>query len=118
MPGMAGYNSVNPMGTTMAPGYYYAGTGGLPYATGATTGYSSTYVSPNYYTEGYVVPPQRGVVVQPRRGFFGGAFRRNRVVYSSSPYGNANGYSGYGYNNGATYSGYNTTGYTTTTSPY
>ena len=39
MPGMAGYNSVNPMGTTMAPGYYYAGTAGMPYATSTTPGY-------------------------------------------------------------------------------
>jgi len=43
MPGMAGYNDINPMATTMAPGYYYAGTGGMPYATYNTPGYSSMY---------------------------------------------------------------------------
>ncbi len=119
MPGMAGYNSVNPMATTMAPGYYYAGTAGLPYATGASTGYSTTYVAPNYYTQGYVP--------QSRRGLFG-LRRRNRVVYTTSPYG-TNYYSNttYGYNNGMTYNngygngwsspGYNTTGYTTVTTP-
>ncbi len=117
MPGMAGYNSINPMGTTMAPGYYYAGTAGMPYATGATTGYSNTYVSPNYYSQGYVM--------RPRRGLFGR--RRNRVVYTASPY--ATPYYGnttYGSNNGMTYNGpsngwsspgYNTTGYTTVTAP-
>ncbi len=100
MPGMAGYNSVNPMGTTMTPGYYYAGTAGMPYTTGATTGYSSMYVTPGYYT----TQPQT-YSVQQRRGLFGGMFRRrNRVVYSSSPYGT------YPY-------GYTTTGYTTYTTP-
>ncbi|MHB1562294.1 MAG: hypothetical protein ACYC61_33045, partial [Isosphaeraceae bacterium] len=90
MPGMAGYNSINPMATTMAPGYYYAGTAGMPYATGASTGYSNTYVAPNYYTPGYVA--------QPRRGLFG-MRRRNRVVYTTSPYGtNYYGNTTYGYN--------------------
>jgi hypothetical protein len=89
MPGIAGYNSVNPMGTTMTPGSNYAGTAGVPYTTGATTGYSSMYVTPGYYT----TQPQT-YQVQQRRGLFGGLFRRrNRVVYSTSPYGyNATGY--------------------------
>lgn len=118
MPGMAGYNSVNPMATTMAPGYYYAGTAGLPYGTSASTGYSTTYVAPNYDTQGYVV--------RPRRGLFG-MRRRNRVVYTTSPYGtNSYGNTTYGYNNGMTSNGYgngwsspgyNTTGYTTVTTP-
>jgi hypothetical protein len=83
MPGMAGYNSVNPMGTTMAPGYYYAGTAGMPYATSPTRGYSSMYVTPGYYN----TQPQT-YTVQQRRGLFGGMFRRrNRVVYTTSPYG-------------------------------
>lgn len=117
MPGMAGYNSVNPMGTTMAPGYYYAGTAGMPDAAGATTGYSNTYVSPNYYSQGYVM--------RPRRGLFGR--RRNRVVYTASPYatpyygnttyGSNNGMTYNGYSNGWSSPGYNTTGYTTVTTP-
>jgi hypothetical protein len=95
MPGIAGYNSVNPMGTTMVPGNYYTGTAGTPYTTGATTGYSSMYVTPGYYT----AQPQT-YQVQQRRGLFGGMFRRrNRVVYPASPY------------------GYTTTGYTTYTTP-
>jgi hypothetical protein len=56
MPGMAGYNDINPMATTMAPGYYYAGTGGMPYATYNTPGYSSMYGDGypyNGYASGY-----------------------------------------------------------------
>jgi len=72
MPGMAGYNNVNPMGTTMAPGYYYAGTAGTPYTTYNTPGYGNT----GYYsTQPYAVQ---------RRGLFG---RRNRITYPASPYG-------------------------------
>lgn len=106
MPGMVGYNSVNPMSTTMAPSYYYARSAGLPYATynssvynnaggapmtyGATTAYPSTVMSPGY-----------NATIQPqyrRRGLFG---RRNRVFYRSTPYRYYydtpyNGYSTYG----------------------
>jgi len=110
MPGMGGYNSVNPMATTMAPGYYYAGTAGMPYATynqgysgtspygyGPTTAYPGTYMSPGYNATGYTVQ---------RRGLFG---RRNRIVYPASPYR----YSTYGT---TTYSNYpGTSGYGTTT---
>jgi hypothetical protein len=71
MPGMTGYNSVNPMGTTMAPGYYYAGTAGTPYTTS----------TPAYGTNGYSTA--QPYMVQ-RRGLFG---RRNRIVYPASPYG-------------------------------
>ena len=99
-PGVAGYNSVNPMATTMTPGSYYPGTTGTTYATGATTGYSSMYVTPGYYT----TQPQT-YTVQQRRGLFGGMFRRrNRVAYPASPYVT----SPYGYT---------TTGYTTATAP-
>jgi hypothetical protein len=115
MPGMAGYNSVNPMATTMAPGYYYAGTAGMPYATGTTTGYAPTYGNTGYYTAqpyGYTVPQ--------RRGLFGGLFRRrNRVAYPATTLTNPFGSSPAGY------SGYYTTTYTTapgtyyySTSPY
>lgn len=109
MPGMNGYNSVNPMATTMAPGYYYAGTAGMPYATYNTPNYSS------YGTTGYNAAPTQGYVVQ-RRGLFG---RRNRVVYPSSPYG-SNAYGSYpsGYSNYGTTTYYSTPGssnYGTTT---
>ena len=79
---------------TLIHEHYYAGTAGTPYARGATTGYSSMYVTPGYYTT------QPGTyAVQQRRGLFGGIFRRrNRVVYPSTPYG----YTTSGYN---TYSG-------------
>jgi hypothetical protein len=89
MPGMRGYNSVNPMATTMAPGYYYAGTAGTPYA---TTGYAPMSTTPGYYTTqpyGYTVPQ--------RRGLFGGLFRRNRVTYPVTNYGNPYGTTPYGY---------------------
>jgi hypothetical protein len=100
MPGMAGYNSVNPMGTTMAPPYYYAGSAGMPYATYNTPGYSSMYVTPGSYT----VQPQT-YTVQQRRGLFGGLFRRRgRVAYPASPY---------GYTYGSYPSGYTTYGTTT-----
>jgi hypothetical protein len=108
MPGMAGYNAVNPMATTMAPSYYYAGTGGMPYATYNTPGYSSMYGTPGYYnTQG------RSYTFQPRRGLFG---RRNRVVYPASPYGTTT-YSPYGYSPYAntTYSPYGYSTYSTTT---
>jgi hypothetical protein len=99
-PGVAGYNSVNPMATTMTPGSFYPGTTGTTYATGATTGYSSMYVTPGYYT----TQPQT-YTVQQRRGLLGGMFRRrNRVAYPASPYVT----SPYGYT---------TTGYTTATAP-
>ncbi len=110
MPGMETYNAVNPMGTTMTPGYYYAGTAGLPYATynapgysgynampyayGATTAYPTTYMVPRY--------------TPTRRGLFG---RRNRVVYPASPYG------GYNSSYGSYPSGYTTYGNTTYTTP-
>jgi hypothetical protein len=115
MPGMAGYNSVNPMGTTMAPGYYYAGTAGMPYATGATTGYSSMYVAPGYYS----TQPQT-YTVQQRRGLFGGLFRRrNRVVYSSGPYGTTYGTAPSGYTTTSGYYPATTPGtYYYTPSPY
>jgi hypothetical protein len=109
MPGMAGYNAVNPMATTMAPGYYYAGTGGMPYATYNTPGYSSMYVTPGYY------PTQvQNYTVRPRRGLFG---RRNRVVYPASPYGTTYGSSPYGYNTygSTTYSPYGYSTNSTTT---
>jgi hypothetical protein len=100
MPGMAGYNSVNPMATTMAPGYYYAGTGGMPYATYNTPGYAPTYSTTGYYpTQPY------GYTAQPRRGLFGGMFRRrNRVTYPATTY---------GYPYGTTPSGYTTYSNTT-----
>jgi hypothetical protein len=103
MPGMNGYNAVNPMATTMAPGYYYADTAGMPYATSNTPTYSP------YGTTGYYTAPTQGYVVQ-RRGLFG---RRNRVVYSGSPYG-TNAYGSYpsGYTN------YGTTTYYTTPGTY
>jgi len=109
MPGMAGYNAVNPMATTMAPSYYYAGTGGMPYATYNTPGSSSGYVTPGYY--GTQV---QNYTVRPRRGLFG---RRNRVVYPASPYGNAYGTSPYGYNTygNTTYSPYGYSSYSNTT---
>jgi PDZ domain len=55
MLGVAGYNSVNPMGTTMAPGYYYANTAGMPYATyNNTPGYGYPYYGyGNAYGYGY-----------------------------------------------------------------
>lgn len=123
MPGMGGYNSVNPMGTTMAPGYYYAGSAGLPYATyntpgnpagtampyayGATTAYPTTYMN-----RGYGGAPAQGYSM-PRRGLFG---RRNRVVYPASPYGSNNNYGSYpsGY---TTYGAPGTYGNTTYTTP-
>jgi hypothetical protein len=109
MPGMAGYNAVNPMATTMAPGYYYAGTAGMPYATYNTPGYSSMYVTPGAYNT--QVQPY---AVRPRRGLFG---RRNRVAYPASPYGSSYGTSPYGYNTygNTTYSPYGNSTYSTTT---
>ena len=100
MPGMSGYNSVNPMATTMAPGYYYAGTAGMP---------STTYSSPGYITPGYH-GTQTGPYVVQRRGLFG---RRNRIVYPSSPYG----YTTYG-TNPSGYTTYGTTTYYTTPGAY
>jgi hypothetical protein len=103
MPGMAGFNSVNPMGTTMAPGYYYAGTGGMPYATSNTAGYTPT----NGNTGSYTRQPF-GNMFQQRRGLFGGLFRRrNRVSYPATTFGSPLGTTPYGY---TTYS--NTTYYT------
>ncbi len=78
VPGM-GYNTVNPMGTTMAPGTYYSGAGYTPYGVPTTT-YSSMYVTP-----GFTTPIQTYSTV-PRRGLFGGMFRRNRQVYTTAPY--------------------------------
>jgi hypothetical protein len=100
MPGMTGYNTVNPMGTTMAPGYYYAGTAGMPYATYNTPG----YVTPGSYST------QTGPYVVQRRGLFG---RRNRIVYPASPYG----YTTYG-TNPSGYTTYGTTTYYTTPGAY
>jgi hypothetical protein len=100
MPGMSGYNSVNPMATTMAPGYYYAGTAGMP---------STTYNSPGYVTPGYY-GTQTGPYVVQRRGLFG---RRNRIVYPASPYG----YTTYGANPSG-YTTYGTTTYYTTPGAY
>jgi hypothetical protein len=89
MPGMVGYDSVNPMGTTMAPGYYYAGTAGMPYATYNNTpgygypyygGYGSGNGYPNYsnyaapsvggtYSSAYVAPASSAAnTVMPARG--------------------------------------------------
>jgi hypothetical protein len=99
MPGMAGYNAVNPMATTLAPGYNYAGTAGMPYATGTTTGNSPAYGAPGYYT----MQPQTYPVRQ-RRGLFG-FWRRNRVAYPASPSG--------AMTYGTTPSGYATYGTTT-----
>jgi hypothetical protein len=80
VPGM-GSNTVNPMGTTMAPGTYSSGAGLRPYGTPTTT-YSSMYVTPGYYTT-----PTPTYVTRPRRGLFGGLFRRgNRQVYTTAPY--------------------------------
>jgi hypothetical protein len=108
MPGMAGYNSVNPMATTMAPGYYYAGTAGMPYATYNTPGYAPTYGNTAYYTT-----QPYGSTVQQRRGLFGGLFRRrNRVTYPATTYGSPYGTTPYGY------SGYTTTTYYTAPGTY
>jgi hypothetical protein len=111
MPGMAGYNAVNPMATTMAPGYYYAGTGGTPYAT-----YNTTAYSPNYVTPGSYGTQVQNYTARPRRGLFGFG-RRNRVVYPASPYGSNYGTSPYGYNayGNTTYSPYGYSTYSTTT---
>jgi hypothetical protein len=73
MPGMAGYNDINPMATTMAPGYYYAGTGGMPYATYNTPGYSSMYGSGYPYPGsasgyGYGVPYDATAYAAPGAG--------------------------------------------------
>lgn len=100
MPGMEGYNSVNPMATTMAPSYYYAGTAGMPYATYNTPG----YVTPGTYST------TTGPYVVQRRGLFG---RRNRVAYPASPYG----YTTYG-TTPSGYTTYGTTTYSTTPGTY
>jgi hypothetical protein len=95
MPGMAGYNAMNPMGTTMAPSYY-AGTTGMPYATSNTPGYAGTAGMPSayrattayprtYMNPGYSAAQIQGYPVQ-RRGLFG---RRNRIAYPASPYANS-----------------------------
>jgi len=77
MPGMTGYNSVNPMGTTMVPGYYYAGTAGMPYATYNNTPgygypYDSNYAAPGVgvtYTSPSVAPTGSAPnTVMPSRG--------------------------------------------------
>lgn len=108
MPGMTGYNSVNPMATTMAPGYYYAGTAGMPYA---TRGYNSMYVTPGNY---YVTQPGTYPVRQ-RRGLLGGLFRRrNRVAYPATTYGTTP----YGYTTYGTTTYTAPTTYTYTTAPY
>jgi hypothetical protein len=101
MPGMTGYNSVNPMATTMAPGYYYAGTAGMPYATYGTPAYSSGLGYPGYNTM-----PVQNFSGRMRRGLFG---RRNRVAYPAVPYG----YNTYGnaYSSPYSYSTYGTTTY-------
>jgi hypothetical protein len=115
MPGMGGYNGVNPMGTTMAPSYYYAGTAGMPYATynspgmygagGAPSPYGATTAYPNsYITPGYNATQVQGYTYQ-RRGLFG---RRNRVVYPANTYGATT----YGTYPGTTYRAY-PSGYTT-----
>jgi hypothetical protein len=110
MPGMSGYNSVNPMATTMAPGYYYAGTAGMP---------STTYNSPGYVTPGYY-GTQTGPYVVQRRGLFG---RRNRIVYPASPYGSTtygtspSGYTTYGTPTYSTTPGAYTYGTTTYSTP-
>jgi hypothetical protein len=127
MPGMTGYNDINPMATTMAPGYYYAGTGGMPYATYNTPGYSSMYVTPGSYntqvppSSMYVTPGSYNTqvppyAVRPRRDLVGSG-RRNRVVYPASPYGSGYGTSPYGYNTygNTPYSPYGYSTYGTTT---
>jgi hypothetical protein len=109
MPGMAGYNTVNPMGTTMSPPYYYAGSAGMPYATYNTPGYTGAAGAPSMYgpttayPSGYITPGTNVTQFQnyrfQRRGLFG---RRNRVVYPASPYGSSSygsypsGYTTYG----------------------
>ncbi len=110
MPGMVGYNSVNPMGTTMAPPYYYAGSAGMPYATYSNPGYASGYAYPAYTNTTYQTYP-----VRQRRGLFGFG-RRNRVVYPASPYG-YNTYSN-GANSPYGYSTYGTTTYYSTPGSY
>ncbi len=109
MPGMGTYNAVNPMGTTMAPGYYYAGTAGLPYATYNAPGYSGNNVMPYAYgaTTAYPTTYMAPRYTPTRRGLFG---RRNRVVYPASPYGYNNSYGSYP-------SGYTTYSSTTYTTP-
>jgi len=116
MPGMAGYNAVNPMPTTMAPGYYYADTAGMPYATynnqgagNSPYGYGPTTAYPSTYAPGTYVGGAPGYVVQ-RRGLFG---RRSRVAYPAGTYG----YSGYG-TSPSGYSTYGTTTYSTTPGTY
>jgi hypothetical protein len=108
MPGMAGYNNVNPMGTTMAPSYYYAGTAGMPYATYPNAGYASGTAYPGYTTTTY-----QNYSVRPRRGLFG---RRGRVVYPATPSGYTMYSNGYSYPYG--YSSYGTTTYYSTPGAY
>jgi hypothetical protein len=108
MPGMAGYNNVNPMGTTMVPPYYYAGTAGMPYPTYSNPGYNAGYTNPGYTTTTY-----QSYNVRPRRGLFG---RRNRVAYPATPYG-YNMYSN-GYSSPYGYSSYGTTTYHSTPGAY
>ena len=70
-----GYSSVNPMGTTMAPGTY---TQGAAIASTPATWAPSTYTTTGYYS------PVQTYPVRQRRGLFGGMFgRRNRQVYST-----------------------------------
>ncbi len=88
-PGMT-YSSVNPMGTTMAPGTIYQGAGAGTYWRTPTTTYSSMYVAPGYTTptQPYYTTPTQMYPVRQRRGLFGGLFRRrNRQVYSTVPSG-------------------------------
>jgi hypothetical protein len=107
MPGMAGYNSVNPMATTMAPGYYYAGTAGMPSAAGTTTGYAPAYGNAGLFNRPF------GNTMPQRRGLFGGLFRRrNRVAYPATTFTSPFGMSPSGY------SGYTTTTYTTAPGTY
>lgn len=95
-PGSAGtvlpgtnYTYVNPMGATSMPGSYYpARPGGL---FGRRNTYSSMYVTPTTVNPGqnyYYTMPTQTYMAQPRRGLFGGLFRRNRQAYTTAPYGN------------------------------
>jgi len=103
MPGMGGYNAVNPMGTTMAPFYYYARTAGMPYATYNSSAYNNavgapmTYGATTAYPSAVMSPGYNATQIQPygyqRRGLFG----RRRVSYPASPYSYpTSGYSTYG----------------------
>jgi hypothetical protein len=88
-PGMtSGTAAATTPGTTLAPGTYYQGTTVGSYTLMPTTRYSSMYVTPGYTTTGpvYYTTPTQTYAVQPRRGLFGGLFRRRyNQAYTTVP---------------------------------